>query len=91
MLVLAPATCCLSGVAADQILTTFCRSIHPQPGSGGWAGLIKNWLDGQEGTPSEPPQPQKPAASTTSSVSTGKKQRGQSKVRTCHASVILYA
>lgn len=88
MLVLAPATCCLSGVAADQILKTFCRSIHPEEGSGGWTGLFKAFLDGQEAAPTEATQPQKPASSTVSSSGAGKKQKGQSKVRTPHCLVV---
>ena len=89
MLVLAPATCCLSGVAADQILTTFCRSIHPEEGSGGWSGLFKAWLDGQEAAPSETPPPQKPASSTTSSTGTGKRQKGQSRVSLTHVLLVF--
>lgn len=80
MLVLAPATCCLGGVAADQILATFCSSIHPEEGSGGWSGLFKTLLDGQEAAPSEASPPQKPTSSTTSLAVTGKRQKGASKV-----------
>ena len=82
MLVLAPATCCLGGIAADQILNTFCKSIRPEEGSGGWSGIFKAWLDGPE------PQTQedtvsvdtKPAASSTSSAGTGKRFKGSARV-----------
>lgn len=82
MLVLAPATCCLGGIAADQILNTFCKSMRPEEGSGGWGGIIKTWLDGPEsqveddGSSVDP----KPAASTTSSTGTGKRHKGSSRV-----------
>ena len=80
MLVLAPATCCLGGVAADQILATFCRSIHPDQGSGGWSGVLKTLLEGQEAAPSEASLPQKPSSSSTSLTVTGKRQKGAAKV-----------
>lgn len=80
MLVLAPATCCLGGIAADQILTTFCKSIRPEEGSGGWAGIIKTWLDGPEAqTQDAAPVEAKPAVST-SSAGAGKRPKGSSRV-----------
>ena len=82
MLVLAPATCCLGGIAADEILNTFCKSIRPEEGSGGWAGIIKTWLDGPEAQTQEDAAPAdaKPAVSTTSSAGAGKRSKGSSRV-----------
>ena len=82
MLVLAPATCCLGGIAADQILTTFCKSIRPEEGSGGWASIIKTWLDGPDAQTQEDAVPvdAKPAISTTSSAGAGKRAKGSSRV-----------
>lgn len=77
MLVLAPATCCLGGIAADQVLNTFCKAIRPEEGSGGWVGLVKTWLDGEEaGAQSDTVSvDSKPASSSTSSTVTGKRQK----------------
>lgn len=84
MLVLAPATCCLGGIAADQILSTFCKSIRPEEGSGGWSGIFKTWLDGPEAQTQEDTVSvdAKPAASstTTSSAGTGKRYKGSARV-----------
>lgn len=82
MLVLAPATCCLGGIAADQILNTFCKSIRPEEGSGGWVGIIKAWLDGPEAQAQEDTVSveTKPAVSTTSSAGPGKRHKGSSRV-----------
>ena len=83
MLVLAPATCCLGGIAADQILTTFCKSIRPEEGSGGWASIIKTWLDGPEAQTQEDATVHvdaKPAVSATSSAGAGKRTKGSSRV-----------
>lgn len=82
MLVLAPATCCLGGIAADQIMVTFCKSIRPEEGSGGWSGIFKTWLDGPEPHTQEDTVSvdAKPAASTTSSAGTGKRYKGSARV-----------
>ena len=83
MLVLAPATCCLGGIAADQILNAFCKSIRPEEGSGGWVGLVKKWLDGEEAVPANGADPadSKPAVSSTSSTTTGKRHKTSAKVK----------
>ncbi|KAL3132585.1 hypothetical protein ABBQ32_009119 [Trebouxia sp. C0010 RCD-2024] len=83
MLVLAPATCCLGGIAADQIMVTFCKSIRPEEGSGGWSGIFKTWLDGPEPHTQEDTVSvdAKPAASTTSSAGTGKRYKGSARNR----------
>jgi len=77
MLVLAPATCCLGGIAADQILNTFCKSIRPEEGSGGWVGLIKTWMDGEESAAQSDAVSvdSRPASSSTSSAPSGKRQK----------------
>ena len=77
MLVLAPATCCLGGIAADQILNTFCKSIRPEEGSGGWVGLIKTWMDGEESAAQSDSVSvdSRPASSSTSSAPSGKRQK----------------
>ncbi len=82
MLVLAPATCCLGGIAADQILNTFCKSIRPEEGSGGWVGVVKAWLDGEEsGSQADTVSvDSKPASSSTSSTTTGKRHKSSAKV-----------
>lgn len=85
MLVLAPATCCLGGIAADQIVTTFCKSIRPEEGSGGWAGIMRAWLDGPEAQTQEDAvsvDPAKPTVSSTTSAGTGKRSKGSSRVGT---------
>ena len=90
MLVLAPATCCLGGIAADQILTTFCKSIRPEEGSGGWVGLAKTWLDGPESGPQASDTvsvDSKPVSSSTSSTATGKRHKSSAKVS--HAASML--
>lgn len=91
MLVLAPATCCLGGIAADQILTTFCRSIQPEEGSGGWAGIIKTWLDGPEAQTQEDAAPveSKPAVpTTTTSGGTGRRSKGSSYKVRCRVTAV---
>lgn len=84
MLVLAPATCCLGGIAADQILNTFCKAIRPEEGSGGWVGLIKTWMDGEEPAAQSDSVSvdSRPASSSTSSAPSGKRQKsGKNKYR----------
>ena len=90
MLVLAPATCCLGGVAADQILSSFCKAIRPEEGSGGWVGLVKKWLEsGDQPIPQNGAETvdSKPATSGTSSQQSGKRQKSSAKV--CHTADII--